>query len=131
MGKLKLDEKTLKKFGMTMFAAFLVISGVLFFRHKSGALPLLVISFMFLTGGMFLPHLLKPVYIGWMRLAFALGWVNTRIILIVLFYLIFTPIGLVMRLLRIDLLERSKSKGSYWKQKETLVFNPLDYERRF
>lgn len=114
-----------------MFAAFLVISGVLFFRHKSGALPLLVISFMFLTGGMFLPHLLKPVYIGWMRLAFALGWVNTRIILIVLFYLIFTPIGLVMRLLRIDLLERSKSKGSYWKQKETLVFNPLDYERRF
>ncbi len=131
MEKLKLDEKALKKFGMTMFAAFLVISGLLFFRHKSGALPLLVISFMFLIGGMFLPFFLKPVYIGWMRLAFALGWVNTRIILIVLFYLIFTPIGLVMRLLRIDLLERSKSKGSYWKQKEKLVFNPLDYERRF
>ena len=48
-----------------------------------------------------------------------------------MFYLIFTPIGLVMKLFRIDLLERKKREGTYWKKKEKVDFNPLNYERRF
>ena len=39
-----------------------------------------------------------------MGLAFCLGWVNTRIILTLVYYLVVTPIGLMMRLLRKDLL---------------------------
>jgi len=116
---------------MTMFAAFLVISAVLFFRHKNGALPILVISLIFFITGAFLPQVLNPVYRGWIRFAFALGWVNTRVILVVLFYLIFAPIGLAMKLLRADLLEINKNKGSYWKKKERLAGDPLNYERRF
>lgn len=74
---------------------------------------------------------IKPVYIVWMRFAFILGWINTRIILVILFYLIFTPVGLFMRLFRIDLLERKNKEGTYWKKKEKVEFNPLNYERRF
>lgn len=132
MEKLNPDKIALRKFGMTMGIAFFVISGLFLFRQKyAGAVYSLIISCVFFITGSALPALLKPVYIIWMRLAFILGWVNTRIILIIMFYLIFTPIGLFMRLFRIDPLERKKKKSTYWKNKEQAGFNPLNYERRF
>ena len=78
-----------------------------------------------------LTSFLKPIYKVWMGFAAILAWINTRIILVAMFYLIFTPVGLVMRLFRIDPLERNKIKESYWKKKEKADFNPLNYERRF
>jgi hypothetical protein len=47
-----------------------------------------------------LPGWLSPVYKVWMRFANVLGWVNTRIILGVIFFLIFLPVGIVLRLFR-------------------------------
>lgn len=44
------------------------------------------------------PASLRPVYMGWMRFAGILGWINTRIILGLIFFLMFLPFGLVMRL---------------------------------
>ena len=117
---------------MTMGIAFLVISSLFFFRQKyAGAMYSLVISCVFFIIGLVLAALLKPVYIVWMRLAFILGWVNTRIILVIMFYLIFTPVGLAIKLFRIDLLERKKKVRTYWRNKGKVDFNPLDYERRF
>lgn len=132
MQKLNLDKKTLKEFGLTMGVVFLVISGLLLFRKKyTGVTYGLLISCVFSITGLVLPVLLKPVYKIWMRFAFILGWVNTRVILIIMFYLIFTPVGLIMRLFRVDLLERKKKADSYWKKKEKVGFDPLNYERRF
>lgn len=132
MENLKFGKMDLKKFGITMGAAFLVISTLFFLRQEhGGAVSSLLISFIFFITGLILPVLLKPIYIIWMRFAFILGWVNTRIILIILFYLVFAPIGLAMRLFKVDLLEISKKKESYWKKKEKLDFNPLNYERQF
>jgi hypothetical protein len=45
-----------------------------------------------------LPAALGPVYKVWMKFAEALGWVNTRIILSVVFYVIFVPLGIIMRM---------------------------------
>jgi hypothetical protein len=45
-----------------------------------------------------LPAALRPVYRIWMLFAEALGWVNTRIILSLIFFLIFFPFGLIMRM---------------------------------
>ncbi|MCX5679777.1 MAG: SxtJ family membrane protein [Candidatus Omnitrophica bacterium] len=132
MEKLNSDKRTLRKFGMTMGVAFLVISCLFFFRHKyAGAMYSLIISCIFFMMRMALPTFLKPVYMIWMRFAFILGWINTRIVLVIIFYLIFTPVGLFMRLLRIDLLERKKKEGTCWKKKDTPKFSPLNYERRF
>ena len=44
------------------------------------------------------PAALRPVYSVWMRFAEVLGWINTRMILGLIFYLIFLPFGFVMRL---------------------------------
>ena len=77
--------------------------------------------------------LLKPIYKIWMGLAFCLGWVNTRIILMLVYYLAVTPIGLMMRLLKKDLLNLrlEKDARTYWLKRE--VKNPTkeSYERIF
>ena len=133
MEKLDLDKESLKKFGVTMAAAFLIITLIIFARHKYSVMPTLIISATFLILAFTSQALLKPIYILWMRMAFVLGWINTRLILFILFYLLFTPIGLVMRLFKADPLDRkiAKEKDSYWREKEKIKFNPINYERQF
>ncbi len=133
MKKLNLEKKNLKNFGITMCIAFLVITGLIIIRHRHSIAPTAVISGVFLLLALIHPLLLKPIYIIWMRLAYALGWLNTRIILLIIFYIVFTPIGLALRLFRVDLLDRKidKNKDSYWLKKEKKEFKTLDYERQF
>jgi len=133
MEKLDLDKKSLRKFGITMAIALLIITFIIFIRHKYSPMPTFIISAMFFISAFTIPTLLRPIHVIWMRLAFILGWINTRLILSILFYLVFTPIGLVMRLFRVDLLDRKidKNKESYWRKKEKSGFSPLNYERQF
>jgi len=131
MENLNLEKSALSKFGMTMSVAFLIISGLFLFRGKHAvAVFALIFACLFFASRLFLPKSLKPVYIIWMHFAFILAWINTRIILIIMFYVILTPIGLFMRLFRKDLLERKRRLQTYWKNKDS-TFNPLNYERRF
>jgi hypothetical protein len=133
MEKLNLDKNNLRKFGIVMGIAFLVITLLILIRHRHSIAPAFIISAMFFISALFAPLLLKPIYIFWMRLAFILSWVNTRLILLVIFYLVFTPIGLAMRLFGVDLLERrmERNRKSYWRQKEKHKFDRLNYERQF
>lgn len=133
MEKLNFSKENLRKFGITMGIVFLLITLIIFIRHRYNILPTLIISLIFFVVGLISPVLLKPIYVIWMKLAFILSWINTRLILWIIFYLIFTPIGIVLRAFGVDLLDRriEKDKGSYWKKKEKKVFSPLNYERQF
>ena len=133
MEELKFDSKTLRKFAITMGTAFLIIALVLFLKHKHSPLSVLSIAAIWFILAFTMPGLLKPVYILWMKLAFILGWVNTRIILFIIFYLIFTPAGIVMRILRPDPLKIriDKKKDSYWQKADKKSFNKPSYERQF
>jgi hypothetical protein len=133
MEKFNLDKHNLRKFGITMGIACLLITLLLVIRHKYNIMPTTVISGLFFILAFIAPGLLKPIYIFWMRLAFVLSWINTRLILSIIFYLIFTPVGLGMRLFGVDLLDRKieKNKDSYWINKEKKEFNARDYERQF
>lgn len=53
--------------------------------------------------------------------------------LLALFYFIFAPMGVVMRIFGIDALDRKidRGRGSYWKKKEKKEFSLTDYERQF
>jgi hypothetical protein len=130
---MQIDKKTLRKFGLTMAAALLVIAGIVLLRHKAINSVLLLVAAAFFGAAVAIPTMLKPVYILWMRLALVLSWANTRLILLLMFYLIFTPIGLALRLIGKDLLGRRIEKGmaSYWAKKEKAVFRKEDYERQF
>lgn len=130
MEKFNLDKRTIKKFGMAMSMFFLIITLFILVRHKHITLSTFIISAVFFISALVSPILLKPVYIFWMNLAHILAWINTRLILLILFYIIFTPIGIGIRLFGLDLLDRKidKNKGSYWLKKEQ---DELRYERQF
>ena len=132
MDKIKTDKGTLQQFGLIMAVCFAVIALAAFLGHKCSTAPASVVALAFLLAAVIAPTLLKYPYLAWMKLAFILGWLNTRLLLFIIFYFIFSPIGLVMRLFRIDLLERefNQTQNSYWKRKEKKDFLPSDYERQ-
>ncbi len=132
MEPLTYDKKTLRGFGYTMGIAFLVFAVLFFLRHKPyWHVPYGLALFFFIAGAL-VPLLLKPVYGAWMGLAFALAWVNTRLLLLLLFVLVFTPVGLLLRLLRKDLIDRKFTRrASYWHRKEKTPFDPKRYEHQF
>jgi len=81
----------------------------------------------------FTPLFLRPVFQVWLKVAHFIGQVNTQVILTLLYYLVFTPYGLVMRLFGRDALQRKlNSSGTYW---ESLEFEGLKdktrYEKQF
>ncbi len=133
MERLNFEKNNLRKFGITMGIAFLVISALLIFNHKRNILPFAIISTGFFVISLTFPLKLKPVYFIWMKLAFILGWINTRIILIIIFYLLFTPLGMLMRLFGKDLLELKieRNTSTYWKKKEKGNLGPGNYEKQF
>ena len=75
--------------------------------------------------GILLPVALIPFYTWWMRWVTApLGWVNTRLILSLVFFIMFTPLALWFWLRRTiwpttDLLRRTPHDGSYWIRRDT------------
>lgn len=133
MEKIKLDKSALKKYGIIMGVAFLLIAALLFLRHRHNPLLFVLLAALFFTAGLLYPRVLKPIYNIWMRMAFVLGWLNTRLILLVLFYIVFMPVGLFLKLFRIDPLDRKfeKEKPSYWKKREDEAYANGSYERQF
>ncbi len=128
-----LSKDDLRKFGVLMGCACFVLGLILFFRKSWLWQFLWPISFTFFVIASIVPVRLRPVYSFWMKLAVVLGWINTRILLFLFFYLVLTPIGLLMRLFGKDFLDRKfeKEKASYWAKREPKDFDLTRYERQF
>ena len=75
---------------------------------------------------------IKPIYKVWKGLASLIGEVITRIILGMIFFLVITPLGFILKLLGKDFLNLKKNKKmlTYWIPKEK-SFTKSDYERQF
>jgi len=130
---LAVNPKNLRTFGIGGAAIFLAIWALrLFVFHHGNAWPLLVVSGYLLITGLFLHLALTPVFRVWGWIAHKIGWFNTRLLLGIIFYLIFAPTGLVMRLLGKDAMNRKlePERESYWlpvTEKHELV----SYEKEF
>ena len=127
------SSKELKKFCL-MFSAICVAVGAYSWYHAGHAWPWLAGgAAFFLATGLFIHPVLRPVFIVWMKFAHVLGWINTRILLGVFFYIILTPAGLVMRLFGKDPMERKLDRAvqSYWIIRKPEPFDPKRYEQVF
>lgn len=72
--------------------------------------------------------LLKP-YKLWMKIGYALGWINSRIILFMVFILVLNPIALIMKFFRYDpLRERKSNARSYTEERDK---KPVNLNRIF
>ena len=76
---------------------------------------------------------LKFLYSTWMKLVFLLAWVNTRLALIIVFYLCITPMAVIMKIFGSNLLDKriDKTRQSYWLAKEINKEAAMNYERQF
>jgi hypothetical protein len=127
------SNSELRKFGLTVGGAFLVLGAVSWWRgHEWPPRVLWTLGVLLLVPGALFPAVLGPVQRGWMAFATVLGHVNTRIILTVLFYLVMTPVGFIMRLFH-DPLDRSlRDRGkSQWVKREPQPVDVARYERQF
>lgn len=134
LSRLEQSKRDMKKFGFTMAIALGVLAALVFFfgSHPERSYWLGGIALLFLFLGFLIPQLLKPIHLLWMGLALVLGFFMSRLLLTILFFLILTPIGFIMRLFGKDLLDEKlqRDKNSYWIKREQDQ-NPQRYEKLY
>lgn len=115
MNKPSIDNK---KFGRQMSAALAVIAAFGYTREWPDTIlvVLLVLAAVHLILAFVAPGLLGRINSIWMGLGFLLGKVVSPIVMTILFFVLFTPIGLVMKLIgRDELALKSRGGNSFWK----------------
>ncbi|MDF1612462.1 MAG: SxtJ family membrane protein [Stygiobacter sp.] len=131
LASLDVTNKSLKKFGFVIGGIFLLL-GLLFFLknlYSNYRNILFVISFILIISGLLFPSKLKSIYKIWMGFAFALGWIVSRLILIILFYFVLSPVGFFAKLFKKEFLDVKfkDGKNSYWIEKK----KQTDYEKLY
>lgn len=82
--------------------------------------------------GLLIPSLARRFHVFWMTVAAALGYVNSRVLLSLLFYLVFAPYGFVSRLVKRDpLRRRGAGGGSHWTPRKQTRQTREGFERLF
>ena len=125
------DRAKFRSFGWILGACFTLIAVFPLIRGDSPRGWAIAVAAPFLLLGTLAPWVLRIPHHYWMRLGTLLGWINTRVILSFVYFLVVTPIGALMRALGKDPLSRKleHSRVSYRVEK-----NPRDarhYETMF
>ena len=82
--------------------------------------------------GLLVPPLARRFHVFWMKVAAVLGYVNSRVLLTLMYYGVFTPYALVSRLARRDPLRRRGAKReSYWTERKATRQTKEQFERLF
>ena len=110
-----LDNAGLRKFGITTGAIIVVLFALFFpWVFDITTMPMWpwIIAGVLWVPALLMPGVLRPVYTTWMKIGHGIGWVNTRIILGVLFYVLVLPMGLIMRLFGNDPMARKRDESA-------------------
>lgn len=108
-----------RKFGLFLAALFLLIGLVPLWRHDPPRWWAVAVAGVLILAALAFPVAIRPLFKLSLKVGGVIGWVNTRILLSAIFYLIFTPVGLVMRMRRggAKWSERG-GQPSYWHGRE-------------
>ncbi len=121
--KESISKKQLRDFGSLIGFGFPILIGFIipaFGGHSFRAWTLCVGLPSFILG-ILKPSLLFYPYKVWMKLGLALGWINSRIILGLIYFIVLLPISLIMKIFGYDPLRKKKSnKLSYRENKKNL-----------
>ncbi len=108
-----------RKFGLTVGIAFLVLGTISRWRgHDTAPLILWGAGGSLSLLGLLIPSRLGPVYRGWMKGAELLSKVTTPVFMGVVYFLVITPMGIVMRLLGKNPLVHRAESETYWKTRQ-------------
>lgn len=109
-----LDKQGLRKFGLTMAAIIIALFGIFFPWFLQVSLPWWpwVIGLIFILYSIIAPLKLDTFYRCWMRLGLILNKISSPVILGILFFIIFFPVALIMKLMKRDLMARTIDPGA-------------------
>ena len=133
MMKPTVDAKGLRNFALTLFCALGILGGILVWRKRDVGFILWGIGSAALLVALVFPKGLRPVYKYWMKLALVLGFISSHAILALLYYLVFTPTGFLLRMFGKNplALQFDKKTESYWIKKEGNKYDKQRYEKLF
>ncbi len=121
-----------RSFGLSVGAVCCLLWLVYFWKGHGDPLWLGVLGGILMLLGWLAPPLLRVPSAIWWKFAEVLGWVNARVILTVMFLFVFTPVGLVMRLLGWDSLRmRRSTRTTGWEPYPARTRAIEHYERMF
>jgi hypothetical protein len=127
------DKKSVRKFGIILAVILLIVAG--FMWRKDNALWIEFAGTAMVVGiiAVALPLWIKPVYYGMTVFSIVIGYFVSRLVLSVLFFLLFMPVGILTRIFRKDLLDKEirREAPTYWLKKEKTGFVKEQYERLF
>jgi hypothetical protein len=121
-----------RSFGVSVGIVLCVIAAILWWRgHVTRAEVVGGIGGFLFVAGLTYPPLLKYPSAAWWRFAMALGYVNARVLLTVLFAIVLVPISLVWRFTGKDPLTRRRGSWTGWSPYPARYRDRKHYERMF
>jgi len=121
-------------FGITL-AVFVLIVGLFRWwrRGEEYTIYYFLASLVLFSIAVFSPRLLRPIYSGWMKVARMILWVNTVVLLSFVFFLVFTTLALIFRLIKRDILDEQieKDRDSYWVERQSPESTTERFRRMF
>jgi hypothetical protein len=132
--KIRNELKDLRQFGLALAGILIIFGAVHFIRHR------IVLSEWFAAAGVVAlcisvvrPMALRPVYAVFIKVAHAIGWFNTKVILTLIYFALITPIAVIMRVLGNDPLNMKTDKklSTYWVKRPVLKAAREQLEKQF
>ena len=124
------SARDLKWFGLLLLAFFAILGALARWRFDapSGATVGVALSAVYYAA----PPIRPWIFVGWMYAAFPIGWTISHLLMLIIYYLILTPLGLMVRLSGRDLLDRrfDPDATSYWSRRPS-DRDPSSYFRQF
>ncbi|OGP14828.1 MAG: hypothetical protein A2052_08365 [Deltaproteobacteria bacterium GWA2_54_12] len=129
---IKSSKKELRAFGLSVGGVLIAAAVVLYLFGRGNFVYFAAAGIALAASGALVPAILLPLQKVWMSFAVIMGWCSTRVIIILLFVLVLTPIGLISRAFGKEFLDTGfdQSRKSYWRHRET-AGKKSDYERQF
>jgi hypothetical protein len=139
MTRKKTEQEQAKEFALVLPVVLGVLAMVFWWgpwflpQKKSLSLPLLIAGPSVCLVAVLVPPLWLRFFRVWMKFAEGLGWVMTRVILSVFYFLILTPVGVVMRIFGRRPLDLGwkDGKATYWIDKKPGEYTVERYQRLF
>ncbi|HUG90893.1 MAG TPA: SxtJ family membrane protein [Planctomycetaceae bacterium] len=129
------DRRFLRQFSALLIVFFGLIGAVQFFGRGATTAGMVLWTIGLAVGGLGLamPAFARYVYLGWMCALYPLAWLVSHTVLVLIYYLLLTPIGLVMRLCGRDPLQRKfdREASTYWQRRPDPEPGAERYFRQF
>lgn len=132
--KKEIKIKDLKQFGIVFGIILAVFGSIHCIKDRVHVYPwFFIFALVLILCALIAPKILKPVYIVFLKIAHTIGWFNTRVILILVYYVLLVPIGFCVKIFGGDILNRriDRNVESYWVERKPVTVAKESLEKQF